>query len=364
MQVTAYPLAQLALRPPVFTSRTLPRHVRRGMRMPLPVLPARATSGRSRPVTLLKDPALVRQIGTRSNSCHGLRSFSSPATAASPQRPPSWPTTTASPRSTCPNTPTSRSSGRPPTPPPATSHCPTTATCARWIPGSAWARRRPSLAVVVDGGGATGRARPHHTGEIDRDARSPVRRPGQSRRRIRLEHRRTRRPQRAARGGAPCCASTWRRCARCGRRRRRHTTANSVNFGPSWAWPKPIQSHIPILVGAAGTEKNSRGSPEVPTADHHAARLRHRRAGQAAAGHPGGRRSRRGATDRRAGLQAGPRKAGAVGRPRRDGGAVRPARQGRGGDCRLRRAAGGQAGRFGVAPKRAQRGFRARWTTR
>ena len=29
-----------------------------------------------------------------------------------------------------------------------------------------------------------------------------------------------------------------------------------VNFGPSWAWPKPMQPHIPVLVGAAGTEKN------------------------------------------------------------------------------------------------------------
>lgn len=29
-----------------------------------------------------------------------------------------------------------------------------------------------------------------------------------------------------------------------------------VSFGPSWAWPKPVQSHIPVLVGAAGTEKN------------------------------------------------------------------------------------------------------------
>jgi probable F420-dependent oxidoreductase len=29
-----------------------------------------------------------------------------------------------------------------------------------------------------------------------------------------------------------------------------------VDFGPSWAWPKPIQTHIPVLVGAAGTEKN------------------------------------------------------------------------------------------------------------
>ena len=29
-----------------------------------------------------------------------------------------------------------------------------------------------------------------------------------------------------------------------------------VAFGPSWAWPKPVQAHIPVLVGAAGTEKN------------------------------------------------------------------------------------------------------------
>jgi probable F420-dependent oxidoreductase len=28
-----------------------------------------------------------------------------------------------------------------------------------------------------------------------------------------------------------------------------------VNFGPSWAWPKPTQSPIPVLVGAAGTDR-------------------------------------------------------------------------------------------------------------
>ncbi|APA94509.1 LLM class F420-dependent oxidoreductase [Nocardia seriolae] len=28
-----------------------------------------------------------------------------------------------------------------------------------------------------------------------------------------------------------------------------------VNFGPSWAWPKPVQPHIPVLIGAGGTEK-------------------------------------------------------------------------------------------------------------
>jgi probable F420-dependent oxidoreductase len=29
-----------------------------------------------------------------------------------------------------------------------------------------------------------------------------------------------------------------------------------VNFGPSWAWPKPVQKHVPVIVGAGGTEKN------------------------------------------------------------------------------------------------------------
>ena len=29
-----------------------------------------------------------------------------------------------------------------------------------------------------------------------------------------------------------------------------------VNFGPSWAWPKTVQKHVPVIVGAGGTEKN------------------------------------------------------------------------------------------------------------
>ncbi|WP_067569413.1 LLM class F420-dependent oxidoreductase [Nocardia acidivorans] len=28
-----------------------------------------------------------------------------------------------------------------------------------------------------------------------------------------------------------------------------------VSFGPSWAWPKPVQAHVPLLIGAGGTEK-------------------------------------------------------------------------------------------------------------
>ena len=31
-----------------------------------------------------------------------------------------------------------------------------------------------------------------------------------------------------------------------------------VSFGPSWAWPKPAQARIPVIVGAGGTEKTFR----------------------------------------------------------------------------------------------------------
>jgi probable F420-dependent oxidoreductase len=31
-----------------------------------------------------------------------------------------------------------------------------------------------------------------------------------------------------------------------------------VHFGPCWAWPKPVQPRLPVLLGGAGTEKNFR----------------------------------------------------------------------------------------------------------
>ena len=31
-----------------------------------------------------------------------------------------------------------------------------------------------------------------------------------------------------------------------------------VSFGPSWAWPKPAQARLPVLLGAAGTERTFR----------------------------------------------------------------------------------------------------------
>ena len=52
------------------------------------------------------------------------------------------------------------------------------------------------------------------------------------RRRLRLEHRRARGPPRPGRASAaPCSRSTSRRCARCGPRRRRRTTASSCRSG-------------------------------------------------------------------------------------------------------------------------------------
>jgi probable F420-dependent oxidoreductase len=32
-------------------------------------------------------------------------------------------------------------------------------------------------------------------------------------------------------------------------------TGEFVHFGPSWAWPKPVRGDIPLLIGAAGTDK-------------------------------------------------------------------------------------------------------------
>lgn len=63
-----------------------------------------------------------------------------------------------------------------------------------------------------------------------------------------------------------------------------------VKFGPSWAWPKPVQPHIPVLVGAAGTEKNFADRAQRRRLDHHSTRRRHRRAGEVTARHLGGRR--------------------------------------------------------------------------
>ncbi|AXK84922.1 LLM class F420-dependent oxidoreductase [Nocardia farcinica] len=31
-----------------------------------------------------------------------------------------------------------------------------------------------------------------------------------------------------------------------------------LDFGPSWAWPKPVRRDVPVLIGAAGTEKTFR----------------------------------------------------------------------------------------------------------
>ena len=160
------------------------------------------------------------------------------------------------------------------------------------------------------------------------------------RRRIRLEHRRTRRPQRAARAAAHHAA------------RIPGGHAGAVDPGGGVLRGRVRQLRPELGVAEAGAvahpgagrrgrhrEELQVDRPQRRRLDHHPARLRHRRAGQAAAGHLGRRRPRRRTADRRAGLQARSRQAGPLGRPRRHRGAVRPARQVRGRGRRLRRAA-------------------------
>ena len=100
-----------------------------------------------------------------------------------------------------------------------------------------------------------------------------------------------------------------------------------VQFGPSWAWPKPVQTHIPVLVGAAGTEKNFKWiassadgwitTPRDFDIDEPVKLLQDT---WAAAGRDGA------PADRRPGLQTRPREARALERPRRHRSPVRPAR--------------------------------------
>ena len=126
-----------------------------------------------------------------------------------------------------------------------------------------------------------------------------------------------------------------------------------VNFGPSWAWPKPVQAHIPVLVGAAGTEKNFKwiarsadGWITTPRDFDIDAPVKLLQDTWAAADPPGGRgRPRRRPADRRTGYQAGPRETRALARIGGHRGVVRPARQARGRGRRLCRAAGRQARR-------------------
>ena len=39
-----------------------------------------------------------------------------------------------------------------------------------------------------------------------------------------------------------------------------------VTFGPSWAYPKPVQARIPVVIGAGGGPKTLTGSRGTPTA--------------------------------------------------------------------------------------------------
>ena len=80
--------------------------------------------------------------------------------------------------------------------------------------------------------------------------------PGQPGRRVRLEHRRTGRPRRAARAAPHLLREYIEAMRALWTQEEAAYDGEFVKFGPSWAWPKPVQAHIPVLVGAAGNEKN------------------------------------------------------------------------------------------------------------
>ena len=54
---------------------------------------------------------------------------------------------------------------------------------------------------------------------------------------------------------APCSGSTSRRCARCGPRRRRRTTASSCRSARPGPTPSRSRPHIPLIIGAGGGPK-------------------------------------------------------------------------------------------------------------
>ena len=168
-------------------------------------------------------------------------------------------------RSTCPSTPTSRSAATPPTPAPATSRCPTTATCAPSTRGSRW--RRPRRSPRGSGCRRRWRCRSSPT-----RSRWPRRSPPS-----------TTSPAAGSRSapasaGTPTSSPTT--TCRPGKRRtvlREYVEAmralwtqdeasydgEFVSFGPSWAWPKPVQAHIPLVIGAGGGPKTFRWIAET-----------------------------------------------------------------------------------------------------
>ena len=61
-----------------------------------------------------------------------------------------------------------------------------------------------------------------------------------------------------------------------------------VSFGPSWAWPKPVQPHMPLVIGAGGGPKTFRWIAEHRRRlDDHPDRAGHHRQGRSPCARPG-----------------------------------------------------------------------------
>ena len=114
-----------------------------------------------------------------------------------------------------------------------------------------------------------------------------------------------------------------------------------IRFGGSWAWPKPAQPRVPVIVGAGGTERNFSWIAQVGRrlADD-AGRGGPGGEGSAARPYLAGRRPGRVAAGARAGRQARPGHARALAADRGDRRCLRPAGPLAGGRRRLPRPAG------------------------
>ena len=52
--------------------------------------------------------------------------------------------------------------------------------------------------------------------------------------------------------GAPCCASTSAAMRALWTQQEAAYDGKFVTFGPCWAFPKPVQAHLPLIIGAGG----------------------------------------------------------------------------------------------------------------